>query len=107
MRINRKQNQTYRFNGHPYFHASSIFAVKTEELERLIKSFEAKLADFNDLDDKKWTARWLDRFRREFDKKRQGCDLKLEERRTHRVRESYKRELSTYLAGEGLCGCNS
>jgi hypothetical protein len=76
MKINRKKSETYRFNGHPYFHAHSIFSVETTELEARVKQFEAKLADPNDPDDKKWTARWLARYRKELAKKERGRDLK-------------------------------
>jgi hypothetical protein len=45
------------------------------------------MADPDDPDDKKWTARWLDRFQKELDKKRVGRSLKQREkhnqRRTH------------------------
>lgn len=81
---NRKKADTYRFNGHPYFHAGSIHSVEMAELEVRVKQFEAKLAAPDDPDDKKWTARWLERFRKELDKKRSGRSLKQRER--HRPR---------------------
>jgi hypothetical protein len=76
MKKNRKKAETYRFNGNPYFHAGSIHSVTIADLESRIKSFEAKLADPNDPDDKKWTERWLSRFKRELAKKQKGRELK-------------------------------
>jgi hypothetical protein len=84
MKTNRKKTETYRFNGHPYFDASSIFSVKIAELEVRIKKYEAKLADPDDPDDKKWTARWLERYRKELDKKLVGRRLKNIEKRDRR-----------------------
>jgi hypothetical protein len=80
MKKNRKKADTYRFNGHPYFHADSIHSVEIADLEAQIKQFEAKLADPDDADDKKWTASWLHRFRKELDKKRAGRSLKQREK---------------------------
>jgi hypothetical protein len=84
MKKNRKKADTYRFNGHPHFHADSIHSVTMADLELRIKQFEAKLADPSDPDDKKWTARWLNRFRKELDKKREGRGLKQRVKRDHR-----------------------
>ena len=81
---NRKKADTYRFNGHPAFHAGSIHSVGMAELQARVKQFEAKLADPDDPDDEKWTARWLDRFRKELDKKRAGRSLKQREKRDRR-----------------------
>ena len=81
MKKNRKRADTYRFNGHPYFDAGSIFSIEVGDLEALVKQYEAKLADSADPDDKKWTARWLDRFQKELDKKLAGRRLKQRERR--------------------------
>lgn len=39
-----------------------------------------KLADPDDLDDKKWTARWLSRYQKEVDKKRERRSLKQREK---------------------------
>jgi hypothetical protein len=83
MEKNRKKADTYRFNGHPYFHVDSIHSVEMAELEERIKQFEAKPADPDDPDDKKWTARWLERFRKELDKKRAGRSLKQREKWNH------------------------
>lgn len=84
MKKNRKEADTYRFNGHPYFHADSIHSVEKTDLEARVKQFEDKLANPDDTDDKKWTARWLERFRKELDKKRAGRGLKQREKRDHR-----------------------
>jgi 3-phenylpropionate/cinnamic acid dioxygenase small subunit len=84
MKKNRKKADTYRFNGNPFFHAGSIFSVEMAGLEARVKQFEAKLADPNDPDDKKWTARWLERFRKELEKKRARRSLKQRERRNPR-----------------------
>jgi hypothetical protein len=84
MKKNRKTADTYRFNGYPHFHAGSIHSVEMTDLEVRVKQFEAKLADPDDPDDKKWTARWLERFRKELDKKRAGRSLKQREKRDHR-----------------------
>jgi hypothetical protein len=81
---NRKKADTYRFNGHPSFHAGSIHSIQRAELEARVKQFEAKLADPDDPDDKKWTARWLERYRKELDKKEAGRSLKQREKRAHR-----------------------
>ena len=81
MKKNRKKADTYRFNGYPHLYSGSIRSVEMAELETLVKQFEAKLADSDDPDDKKWTTRWLERFRKELDKKRAGRSLKQRERR--------------------------
>jgi hypothetical protein len=80
MAKNRKKAETYRLNGYPHLDAGSIHSVKIPDLELRIKGFEAKLADPLDPDDKRWTAWWLGRFRRELDKKRAGLTLKRRER---------------------------
>ena len=84
MKKNRKKADTYRFNGHPFLDAGSIHSVEIAELEARIKQFESKLADANDPDDKKWTARWLERFRKELDKKQARRSLKQREARDRR-----------------------
>ena len=77
MSKNRKNADTYRFNG-----VWGMKSVGIAELETLIQRFQRKLADPNDPDDEKWTARWLGRFRRELEKKegareeKQGEDVK-------------------------------
>ena len=81
MKKNRRRVDTYRFNGNPFLHAGSIHSVTMAELESRIKEFRAKLANPDDPDDKKWTARWLSRFRKELDKKREGRGLKQREKR--------------------------
>ena len=77
---NRKRADTYRFNGHPFFNAKSIFSVETEKLEERIKRLEAKLADPNDLDDPRWTQYWLERYQQELKKKQKGKAFKEKER---------------------------
>lgn len=84
MKTNRKKTDTYRFNGNPFLHAGSIHSVAMADLELLIEQFAAKLADPNDPDDEKWTARWLSRFRKELDKKREGRSLKQREKQDRR-----------------------
>ena len=74
----------YRINGHPFLQSASIQSVEIAELESLVRQFEAKLADPDDQDDKKWTARWLSRFRKELAKKEAGRDLKQHEQRATR-----------------------
>lgn len=56
MKKNRKNADTYRFNGNPSIHAHSIHPVSIADLESRIEEFEAKLSDPNDPDDPKWTA---------------------------------------------------
>jgi hypothetical protein len=71
MKRNRKKVETCRFNGHPRFHAGSVRPMMMADLEARIKHFEAKLADPEDPDDKRWTCRWLARFRKELKKSTQ------------------------------------
>jgi hypothetical protein len=80
MKKNRKTADTYRFNGHPSFDAASIRSVTIADLESGIRDLEAKLADPNDPDDKKWTACWLTKYELELAKKRKGLALKERER---------------------------
>ncbi|MHB1423440.1 MAG: hypothetical protein ACYC3I_09660 [Gemmataceae bacterium] len=80
MKKNRKKSETYRFNGNPFLRPGSIHPVRIEDLEGLIKVFEAKLADSNDPEDKKWTTRWLQRINRELAKKKKGLALKKREK---------------------------
>ena len=75
MTSNRKYTDTYRFNG-----ASGLKSVGIAELVTLIKQYEAKLRTPNDIDDKKWTARWLKRFQRELKKKENNLAQKQVER---------------------------
>jgi hypothetical protein len=82
MRRNRKKVETYRFNGYPHLNSRSILSVRMAELAERIKKWEAKLADPADPDDKKWTAQWLERYRREYEKKQAGREFKKRERRT-------------------------
>ena len=85
MKKNRKKADTYRFNGNPYLHKGSIHSVTMVDLELRIKEFEAKLADPNDPDDRKWTARWLSRFRKELDEKRKGRGIKQRDQHVRRT----------------------
>jgi hypothetical protein len=89
MKKNRKKVETYRFNGHPFLHAGSINPVKIADLESRINELEAKLADPDDADDKRWTASWLKKYKQELAKKRKGLALKERERtespRTNRI----------------------
>jgi hypothetical protein len=80
MRRDPKKISTYRFNGSPFLRSGSIHSVSIAELETRIRAFEAKLADPEDPDDKKWTERWLNRYRAELSKKLEGRSLKAEEK---------------------------
>jgi flagellar biosynthesis GTPase FlhF len=66
---NRKKAETYRFNG-----LWEMRPVGIAELESLIQRFQRKRIDPNDPDDKKWTARWLQRFQRELAKKERSLE---------------------------------
>ena len=80
MRRDPKKADTYHFNGNPYLHTGSIHTVTIADLQSRVRAFEAKLADPNDPDDKKWTERWLNRFKAELSKKLEGQSLKAEEK---------------------------
>jgi hypothetical protein len=84
--VNRKKTETYRFNGYPHSNPRSIHSVPVATLNSWITSYEAKLADPNDPDDKKWTARWLKRFTLERDKKLKGAVLKIQSKRGREYR---------------------
>lgn len=84
MKTNRKTADTYRFNGHPSFYPGSIHSVTIVNLETRIKELETKLADPNDPDDKKWTKRWLTRYKQELAKKRKGLAHKEREKSIRR-----------------------
>lgn len=77
MKRNRKKNETYRFNGHPFLHANSVHPVKIADLETCIRKLEAKLAEPTDPDAKGWASRWLKRYKQELAKKRKGLALKI------------------------------
>jgi hypothetical protein len=79
---NRKKTQTYRFNGYPHSNPKSIFPIGIADLQGGIRDLTAKLADPNDPDDKKWVARWLQRYTKELEKKRKGIALKLQSKRS-------------------------
>ena len=64
MTNNRKQAETYRFNG-----VYGINSVEIAELKELIQKFGNKHANLDDRDDKKWTTGWLNRFQQELAKK--------------------------------------
>lgn len=74
MKRNRKNSDTYRFNG-----VSGIKTVVIADLRKLIAKFEGKLADPDDGDDKKWVARWLKRFQQELSKKEDSVDRRQNE----------------------------
>jgi hypothetical protein len=84
MQKNRKKADTYRFNG-----LWAMQPVGIAELQSLIRTFSRKLADLEDADDKKRTARWLQRFQRELTKKerspeqRQTAETKAQRRSYH------------------------
>ncbi len=80
MRRDTKKADTYRFNGNPYLHSGSIHPITIADLESRIRAFEAKLVDPEDPDDKKWTERWLNRFKAELAKKLEGLSIRSEER---------------------------
>lgn len=80
MRRDPKKAGTYRFNGHPYIHTGSIRPVTIAELESRIRTFEAKLADPGDADDRRWVERWWNRLGAESSRKLDGLSLKAEER---------------------------
>src|SRR5262249_8460706 len=88
MKRNRKKTETCRFNGYPHKDSRSIHSVAIVDLESRSGWLEAKLADPNDADDKRWTQRWLDRHRAELAKKQQGLSLKTAERAKSRARRS-------------------
>ena len=74
MKQNRKKSDSYRFNG--------VWGIKTvaiADLRELVAKFEAKLADPDDGDDKKWVARWLKRFQQELSKKEDSVDRRQDE----------------------------
>ncbi len=80
MKKNRKKAEGYRFNGHPGFRPASIHPVRIADLASAIDGLAAKLADPADPDDDRWTARWLERYKKELDKKCRGQALKEAER---------------------------
>jgi hypothetical protein len=77
---NRKKSETYRFNGYPHKNPKSIHSVTISDLKSYIDAFTKKLADPDDADDKRWTKRWLERFKRELAKKQKGLALKKREK---------------------------
>ncbi len=83
MAKNRKKSETYRFNGNPSLHSGSIESVDVKQLASMIEQFEAKLTDPDDPDDKKWTQRWLDRLRRENERKIDSRERKQQEKLKH------------------------
>ncbi len=75
MRKNRKKADTYRFNG-----LWGMRSVDIAELKSLIRTFQGKLADPSDPDDRKWISRWLQRFLRELEKKERSLQTKQRDR---------------------------
>ena len=71
MKKNRKKSDTFRFNG-----VWDMKPIETDKLKSLIGKFQSKLTDPDDLDDKKWTARWLKRLQQELLKKEKSLDQK-------------------------------
>ena len=57
MKKNRKQAETYRFNGSPYLDSGSIHSVQISDLLSEIRKLEQKLSNPTDKDDERWTAR--------------------------------------------------
>jgi hypothetical protein len=76
---NRKQADTYRFNG-----VWGMEPVLIEELERCVRYFRFKLRWRGDSDAKEWTARWLGRYERELEKKRRSRERRAEEQTKRR-----------------------
>jgi hypothetical protein len=64
MKKNRKKAETYRFNG-----LWGMEPVRSDELRQLIRRFRNKLGNPFNPDARKWTARWLVRFQREYARK--------------------------------------
>ncbi|MCS7471623.1 hypothetical protein NZK35_33665 [Stieleria sp. ICT_E10.1] len=91
MSKNRKKSETYRFNGNPSLHSGSIESVDVKQLASMIEKFQAKLADPDDPDDKKWTERWLDRLRKEHQKKVGALERKQHEKLKHHRNRSGQR----------------
>jgi hypothetical protein len=81
---NRKKSESYRLNGYPHLDPLSIHSVEIADLESQIRQLEAKLADPDDPDDKRWTAWWLRRYESELAKKSKGLALKQSERTSDR-----------------------
>jgi hypothetical protein len=51
-----------------------------------IKELEAKLADPDDTDDKRWVARWLKNYAKELEKKSKSLVLRLQSKRGPGIR---------------------
>jgi hypothetical protein len=83
VRTSRKKADTYRFNG-----LWGMIPVGIVKLESLIRKFSEKLADPEDADDKKWSARWLERFQRELTKKQENLQCKQAAEEKERRRSS-------------------
>jgi hypothetical protein len=67
--MSRKKTMRYRLNGR-----NGIRPARIDDLQIMIDNFQAKLNDPDDLDDKKWVKRWLDRFSVELAKKEKGLE---------------------------------
>jgi hypothetical protein len=87
MKKNRKKAEKYRLNG-----LWGMKPVTIKELEQRIEKLRSKLADPDDPDDKRWTARWLQRHEQELLKKRRGQEHKQSE-----VRENGGNGVSSFF----------
>ena len=76
----------YRFNGYPHSDPGSIHSIGIPQLLVRIKELEAKLADPNDDDDKRWVTRWLKNHASELEKKSKNLVLKLQSKRGPGIR---------------------
>lgn len=85
---NRKKNEAYRFNGYTHLDEKSIRSFDISHLKSIIAKYTAKLSDPHDVDDEKWTRRWLSRFEKELNKKQNGLASKQQEQaKVRRMRE--------------------
>ena len=78
-------------------------AIRYAGLEARIEECKAKLADYYDRDDRKWTTRWLKRYERELDKKRNEFIAKkqAEDVKTH-APDSFDAQVLTILRTQAI-----